>query len=111
MEIKSGKYEFKSKEQALDKIQDLGFDTDFDGNEYPTHKHAIVLLGHIVLEQGEYNKDGEEIKAPILSNKYHVDVVWNGLESHPYGWKTYSVDLESEGIHSFYGISYLENKM
>ena len=111
MEIKISKYEFKSEEQVLDKIHDLGVDTDFEGNEYPTHKHAIVLLGHIVLEQGEYNKDGEEIKAPILSNKYHVDVVWNGLESHPYGLKTYCVDLESEGIHSFYGISYLENKM
>ena len=50
MEIKLGKYEFKSEEQALDKIQDLGVDTDFEGNEYPTHKHAIVLLGHIILE-------------------------------------------------------------
>lgn len=111
MEIKLGKYEFKSEEQALDKIQDLGINTDFEGNEYPTHKHAIVLLGHIVLEQGEYDENLEEIKAPVLSDKYHVDVVWNGLESHPYGWKTYSVDLESEGMHKFAGISYLENKM
>ena len=111
MEIKLGKYEFKSEEQALEKIQDLGVETDFEGNEYPTHKHAIVLLGHIMLEQGEYGDNLEEIKAPILSDKYHVDVVWNGLESHPYGWKTYSVDLESEGMHKFAGISYLENKM
>ena len=111
MEIKLGKYEFKSEVQALEKIQDLGVDTDFEGNEYPTHKHAIVLLGHIVLEQGEYDENLEEIKAPVLSEKYHVDVVWYGLESHPYGWKTYSVDLESEGMHQFAGVSYLENKM
>ena len=111
MEIKLGKYEFKSKEKKKKKIKDLGVDTDFEGNEYPTHKHAIVLLGHIVLEQGEYDKDGEEIKKPVLSESYHVDVVWNGLDKHPYGWKTYSVDLESEGMHQFAGISYLENKI
>ena len=111
MEIKLGKYEFKSEEQALEKIQDLGVDTDFEGNEYPTHKHAIVLLGYIILEQGEYDENLEEIKAPVLSKKYHVDVVWNGLENHPYGWKTYNVDLESEGMHQFAGVSYLENKM
>ena len=110
MEIKLGKYEFKSQEQALEKIKDLGVDTDFEGNEYSAHKHAIVLLGHIILEQGEYDENLEEIKAPVLSESYHVDVVWNGLENHPYGWKTYNVDLDSEGIHSF-GVSYLENKM
>ena len=70
-----------------------------------------VLLGNIVLEQGEYDELGEEIKAPVLSDKYHIDVAWNDLESHPYGWKTYSVDLESEGMHKFGGVSYLKNKM
>ena len=29
-----------------------GVATDDEGNEYPTHGHAIVKLGHIVLEQG-----------------------------------------------------------
>ena len=87
--MKIGKYEFKNEEQALDKIKDLGLDSDFEGNEYPTHKHAIVLLGNIVLEQGEYDELGEEIKAPVLSDKYHIDVAWNDLESHPYHLQPY----------------------
>ena len=74
--MRIGKYEFKSEEQAEDKILDLGFDVDDNGVKYPTHKHTVVKLGHIVLEQGEYkyNNDGttEEIKKPVLSDKYHV---------------------------------------
>lgn len=98
--MRIAKYEFKSKEQVQDKIEDL-----------PEGSFLIVELGHIVLEQGEYDENLEEIKAPVLSDKYHVDVIWDVLEKHPYGWKTYSVDLESEGMHKFAGISYLENKI
>ena len=75
--MRIAKYEFKSKEQVQDKIEDL-----------PEGSFLIVELGHIVLEQGEYDKNLEEIKAPVLSDKYHVDVIWDGLEKHPYGWKT-----------------------
>ena len=53
----------------------------------------------------------QTIKEPILSDKYHVDVIWHEIEDHPWGWKTYSCDLDTEGVHSFYGVSYLENKM
>ena len=112
--MKIGKYEFNDKEQAKDKIEDLGVDYDFEGNQYPTHNHSIIELGNIVLQKGEYEiKDGEMqmIKEPILSDKYHVDVIWQDLEKHPYGWKTYSCDLETEGMHSFYGLSYLEYKI
>lgn len=113
--MRIGKYEFKSEEQAEDKILDLGFDVDQFDVRYPTHKHSVVKLGHIILEQGEYkfNDDGtfEEIKKPVLSEKYHVDVMWYELEEHPYGWKTYSCDLDTEGMHSFSGVSYLENKI
>ena len=109
-----GKYEFNDKEQAKEKIEDLGVDYDFDGNQYPTHNHTIVELGNIVLQKGEYEiKDGEMqmIKEPILSENYHIDVIWSDLEKHPYGWKTYSCDLDTEGMHSFYGLSYLEYKI
>jgi len=56
--MKIGKYEFDSREQAQTKIDALGTATDEDGNEYPTHKHTIVHLGNIVLEQGEYDEEG-----------------------------------------------------
>lgn len=103
--MKIGKYAFNSKEQVKEKIEDLGVDYDFEGNQYPTHNHTIVELGHILLQKGEYEKE------PVLSDKYHVDVIWSDLKDHPWGWKTYSCDLDTEGVHSFYGISYLENKM
>ncbi len=115
--IKIAKYEFDSKEQAETKINALGTAQDEDGNEYPTHKHTIVHLGNIVLEQGEYDEEGNEIVAPVLSDKWHVDVLWKDLEAdedgvidHPYGWKSYYVDIDGDGVHSFLGLSYNAHK-
>ena len=107
---KIGKYEFDSLEQAENKITALGVATDDDGNTYPTHKHCVVKLGNIVLEQGEYNEDGEETKAPVLSDKYHVDVLWKGLEPvdaeaevlsyvEPSGWEANRIELDLSLIH------------
>ena len=128
--MKIGKYEFNSKEQAEEKISALGTATDENGNEYPTHKSTIVQLGNIVLEQGEYDENGEEITAPVLSDKWHLDVLWGKEDittveeeavlddegmvvtpevtsvDHPYGWKSYAVDIEGDGVHSFFGLSY-----
>jgi len=117
--MKIGKYEFNSKQQAQEKIDALGTATDENGNEYPTHKNTIVQLGNIVLEQGEYDEQGEEITAPILSDKWHVDVAWDNSEitsedgevDHPYGWKSYAVDIEGDGVHSFFGLSYESLKL
>jgi len=51
---KVGKYEFASKQEALEAIRSLGVSTDEETNqEYPTHKHSVVDLGNIVLTQGE----------------------------------------------------------
>ena len=115
--IRAGKYEFDSKEQAETKIKALGTAIDEDGNEYPTHKHTIVHLGHIVEQQGQYDEDGNETVAPVLSDKWHVDVLWKDLEAdedgtidHPYGWKSYYVDIDNDGVHSFLGLSYNAHK-
>ena len=128
--MRISKYEFNSKEQAQEKIDALGTSTDENGNEYPTHKSTIVQLGNIVLEQGEYNEEGEEVTAPVLSDKWHLDVAWDDADittveeeavldddgnivtpevtsvDHPYGWKSYAVDIEGNGVHSFFGLSY-----
>jgi len=104
--IKVAKYEFDSKEQAETKINALGTAQDENGNEYPTHKHTIVHLGHIVQQQGQYDEDGNETVAPVLSSKYHVDVLWKGIDDHPYGWKSYAVDVSGNGVHSFLGLNY-----
>ena len=115
--IKIAKYEFDSKEQAETKINALGTAEDENGNEYPTHKHTIVHLGNIVLQQGEYDEEGNETVAPVLSDKWHVDVLWKDLEAdedgtidHPYGWKSYAVDIDGDGVHSFLGLSYNAHK-
>ena len=111
--IKISKYEFLDKEQVETKIKALGTAQDEDGNEYPTHKHTIVHLGHIVEQQGQYDEDGSELVAPVLSDKWHVDVLWKDLEAdedgtidHPYGWKSYAVDVSGNGVHSFLGLNY-----
>ena len=133
--IKIAKYEFDSREQAETKINALGTATDENGNEYPTHKSTIVQLGNIVLEQGEYDEDGEEVTAPVLSDKWHLDVAWSDAEittveeeavlddegmivtpevvsyDHPYGWKSYAVEIEGDGVHSFFGLSYESLKL
>ena len=95
------KYEFDSLEQANTKINALGEE----------HNHTIVKIGNIVLEQGEYDDDGNVIVEPVYSTKYSVDAMWIGIESHPYGWATRSIDIDSEGVHKFAGVNYQENKM
>ena len=99
--MKIGKYEFKDRAQADSKIEALGEE----------HNHTIVKLGYIVLEQSEIDEEGDIVSEPILSDKYHVDVMWIGLKEHPYGWKSYAVDLSSNGMHSFLGVDYIKNKM
>lgn len=106
-----GKYEFNSIEQAKEKIKALGVEKNDDGNEYPTHKHSIVELGYLVVKQGVYDDKLNEIKAPIFSKKYSVDVLWQGLDTHPYGWASYAIDIDDNGVHSFLGLDYLQHKI
>ena len=113
MEYRIGKYEFNSKEQAEDKINALK--VEIEEELVANHKHGISVLGHIVVEQREYDAEGNEVKAPILSDKYHVDVAWcvDDLEEldHPYGWKSYAVQVDGEGLHSFSGMNYQSLKL
>jgi hypothetical protein len=128
--MKIGKYAFNSKEQALDKIEGLGVAQDEEGNNYPTHRHTIVELGYEVISQPVINEEGEVVEEAVYGTDYLVDVLWNSSEitiveeeavldedgmvvtpaitsiDHPYGWKSYSVDIETEGIHGFMGLNY-----
>ena len=89
------KYEFGSQSAATTKINALGVDEE--GN--PTHSHSIVRLGHIVLEAGEYDEEGNEITAPVLSDNYHVDVLWNGEPES--SWDSALVWCPPMGVHTF----------
>ena len=112
MGLNIGKYRFNSKEQAESKIEGLGIAQDENGNNYPTHKHTITKLGYEVLEKAVY--DGEEVVSEtVFGDGFLVDVLWRDLEAdeneeidHPYGWKSKSVSLDGDGVHSFFGLSY-----
>ena len=78
-------------------------------------------LGNIVLEQGEWDSEGNETKAPVLSDKFHVDVFWNLSDTYnddgelvkaelPSGWASSSVDISDNGVHMFAGLDYTEHK-
>lgn len=89
------KYEFGSQSAATTKINALGVDEE--GN--PSHPHSIVRLGNIVLTDGEYDEEGEEITAPILSDNYHVDVLWQGEPET--SWDSAMVWCAPMGVHTF----------
>ena len=109
MGINIAKYEFNSKEQFEAKFASLHTE-DEEGNLIPKFKFTVISIGHLVLEQGVYDEEGVEITPAVVGDKWHVDALWKDLEDHPYGWKTYSIDIDSEGMHGFMGLSYLDNK-
>ncbi len=37
--------------------------------------HAIVEIGLIVLENGTYDEDGNEVTAPVYADGYHFDIM------------------------------------
>ena len=97
------KYEFNSEAQALEKINALPYITDEDGNKHLKDNHSIVKLGNLILNIPEYDEDLNEIVAPIYSEKYSVDVMWDNLNESPYGWKSYEIQVEGNGVHTFAG--------
>ena len=102
--MKIGKYQFDSKEQVQAKIDTL--------NE-TANNHTFVHLGNIVLEQAVLDEDGEIETEAVISEDWHLDVLWSDLEAdedgtidHPYGWKSKSVNIDGNGVHAFFGLSY-----
>ena len=93
--MKFRKYEFGSKAAATTKINALGVDED--GN--PTHSHSIVRLGHLVVTEGTYDDEGEELTAPVLSDNYSVDVLWDGEPES--SWDSAMVWMQPMGVHTF----------
>jgi len=89
------KYEFGSKSAASAKINALGIDEE--GN--PTHNNAIVRLGHIVVTPAEIDAEGNVITEAVLTDTYHVDVLWDG-EPNP-DWDAQLVWCAPMGVHTF----------
>jgi hypothetical protein len=100
------KYEFDSQEKAQEKIDALPHSQDEEGNSYPSHKHTIVKLGFIAIQDATYDEQGDELTPAVLSDKYSVDVLWSDLDESPYGWKSYEISIEGNGVHTFAGWSF-----
>ena len=89
------KYSFGSKSAATTKLNALGLDED--GN--PTHKHAIVHLGNIVVTPATFDEEGNILTEAVLSDTYHIDVLWDG-EPNP-DWDNQMVWCPPMGLHTF----------
>ena len=111
MKLNIGKYAFNSKEQFDSKVENL-YTINEEGDKIPNSKFAIITdgLGFIEVTAPTFDEDGEELTPSIMGTDYHCDIVWYDLEDHPYGWKSYSIDIDTEGLHAFAGISYQDNK-
>lgn len=103
-----GKYEFNTKEEATRAIESLS-STNENGDAI-AHKHTIVELGNIRLVKGVYDEKDKEVTPPIMSDKYHVDVLWVDIKEEPSSFASVSIDLSNEGVHYFSGVSYVDNK-
>ncbi len=101
------KYEFTSEEDAQSLIDSLPHSEDEDGRSHPIHKHTIVKLGYVLIDQGEWdNETQEEIKAPVFAENYSVDVLWQDIDEAPEDWNDYEITISDNGVHTFFGISY-----
>jgi len=89
------KYQFGSKSAAKTKINALGIDEE--GN--PTHNNAIVRLGNLVVTPAEIDAEGNVITEAVLTDTYHVDVLWDG-EPNP-DWDAQMVWCAPMGVHTF----------
>lgn len=102
------KYEFPSEEDAQALIDALPHYEDEDGRSHPSHNHTIVKLGHIIVEQGEWdNETQEEISAPVFAENYSVDVLWQDIDQAPEDWDAHEISLSDNGVHTFFGINYV----
>ena len=70
------KLKYTDKETAIADLlaKEVYIETE-DGLSYGQGIHAIVKIGLIVLENGVYDEDGNEITAPIYADGYHYDVM------------------------------------
>ena len=69
------KLKYTDKSEAITHLKSVGvLDKD---EQYTAITEAVVYIGLIVDQQGEYNEDGEEITAPTFLDGYHVDVMTN----------------------------------
>jgi len=70
------KLKYSNKETAIADLiaKEVYIETEEDLS-YGQGIHAIVEIGLIVLENGVYDEEGNEITAPVYADGYHYDVM------------------------------------
>lgn len=103
------KYEFNSQEQAEEKIAGLPHITDdVTGESYLEANHIIVKLGYLWITEPTFDAEGNIETEGVASDKYSIDVLWDGLDKSPYGWGSYEIKVEGNGVHTFAGRNFNE---
>ena len=70
------KLQYKDKETAMaDLLAKKVYIETEEGLSYGSGMQAVVEIGKIVLEDGNYNEDGEELTAPVFAEGYHYDIM------------------------------------
>ena len=95
------KYSFGSKGAATTKLNALGTETTPEGDVVPTHKHAIVHLGNIVVTPATFDEEGNILTEAVLSDNYSVDVLWDGEPNADWDGQMIWPNPNVLGIHVF----------
>jgi len=121
-----GKYEFPSKTEF-----DVAFSLLHQNDGTPKFDFSKPVKLSVPLTEAEFNEEGETISEATYKDTYNVDMSWwlkNVYKEvfiedseemmrvladpeHPEGWGEYALNVETEGLHSFKGVSYLKNKI
>ena len=79
--MKVYKLKYQDKETAVADLLEKGAYVEIENEDketvlsYANGVHAIVELGLVVLENGTYDEDFNELTAPIYADGYHYDVL------------------------------------
>ena len=98
------KLKYPNKETAIADLLAKGAYVEIENEDnetvlsYAEGVHAIVELGLIVLENGTYDDEGNELTAPIYAEGYHYDVLTDN--EIPFE----NVIEPKNPKHSFYGV-------
>ena len=102
--MKVYKLVYTDKETAIADLLQKGAYVEIENEDnetvlsYAEGVHAIVELGLIVLEDGTYDDEGNELTAPIYAEGYHYDVLTDN--EIPFE----NVIEPKNPKHSFYGV-------
>ena len=70
------KLKYPNKETAIADLKAKGVYVETEkGLSYGQGVHAVVEIGKVVLTDGTYDEQGNELTAPIFADGYHYDVM------------------------------------